>query len=375
MVECFGRSTRFRRGLRGECTRVLEACAQSWTCDRSACGGIPSVHRSIFGGCHSWRAPTCLVLMGIPLERRSYPALFTAREACEREISQHQLRYDPRFRAVTFGVHRDERMTEEHPTPQWADSEWMEESLKLRAVAMAIPGIVAGGASAARLFGLPLPNRLRNDHLHLVTFDHGRKVSRKGITVRRRGTFEAGYWLELPMCSPVGVFLDLAAVLTRDELVEAGDAIVGKWHGPPLCSLESLRAQIKARRYLKYRGRVESALSMIRESVDSPQETGLRLWVVNCGLPEPVVHPQVYCPLLNCTVEPDLGYPHAKLALEYEGDQHRTSKSQWARDITRYEALTQQGWVVLRVTSQTNRHLLELKIRHHLDQHHSSQSA
>lgn len=311
--------------------------------------------------------------MGIPFERRSYPALFTTPEACERGISQHQLRYDPRFKAVTFGIHRDERTIEEHPTPHWADNEWMEESLKLRAVAMVIPGIVAGGASAARLFGLPLPSRLRDGRLHLVTFDPGRKVSRKGITVRRRNRSEAGYWLELPMCSPVGVFLDLAAVLTRDELVVVGDAIVGKWHGPPLCSLEFLRTQVEERRYLRNRRRVESALSMIRESVDSPQETGLRLWAVSCGLPEPVVHPQVYCPLLNRTVEPDLGYPHARLALEYEGDQHRTSKSQWTRDIARYEALIQQGWVVLRVTSQTNRHLLEHKIRQHLDQNHGSQ--
>lgn len=306
--------------------------------------------------------------MELSIEKRSYPSLFATCEAGERGISQHRLRYDPRFRAVTDGIHRDGLTLVEHPTPSWADDEWMEESLKLRAAAMVIPGIVAGGVSAARLFGLPIPNRLRDDHLHLVTFDPARKVSRKGMTVRRHNIEEAGYWLELPMHSPVGVFLDLSAVLTHGELVALGDAIVGEWHGPPLCSLEFLRTKILERRYLRNRGRVEAALSMIRETVDSPQETELRLWVVSRGLPEPVVHPQVPCTLLNRTVEPDLGYPDAKLALEYECDHHRTSKSQWASDITRDEALRQQGWEVLKVTSRTNRHLLERTIRHHLEQ-------
>lgn len=314
------------------------------------------------------RASTCLVGMGIPFEHRSYPTLFMTREACGHGITEHRLRYDHRYRAVVGGVHRDEETRVEHPAPYWADDDWMEESLKLRAMAMVIPGIVAGGASAARLFGLPLPNRLQNDHLNLVTFDHGRKVSRKGMTVRRHGKSEAGYWLELPMCSPVTVFLDLAAVLTRDELIAVGDAIVGKWRGPPLCSLEFLRAKISERRYLRNRGSVEYALSMIRESVDSPQETDLRLWAVNCGLPEPVVHPRVFSPMLDRTVEPDLGYPDVMLALEYEGDHHRTSKSQWTSDITRDEALREQGWEVFKVTSRTNRHLLERKIRHHFEQ-------
>ena len=170
------------------------------------------------------------------------------------------------------------------------------------------------------------------------------------------------------MHSPVGVFLDLSAGLTRDELVALGDAIVGGWHGPPLCSLEFLRTKSTQRNYLRQRAQVESALSLIREDVDSPQETNLRLWALSRGLPEPVVHPQVYCRLLNRTVEPDLGYPHVKLALEYEGEHHLLSKSQWASDIARDEALRHEGWEVLRVTSQMSRAELERKIRYHLEQ-------
>ena len=288
-------------------------------------------------------------------------------QAQSRGINDYRLKHDPRFCAVIAGVHRDELRLVEHPTPSWAASAWMAESLKLRAISMVLPGVVAGGASAARLFGLPLPNRLIDDHLHLVTFDPDRTMSRKGISMRRHSVNEGGLWLELPMHSPVGVFLDLSAVLTSDELVVLGDSIVGRWHGPPLCSLEFLRTKVAQRKYLRNRKRVEAALSLIRESVDSPQETDLRLWAISVGLPEPVVHPQVNCRLANRTVEPDLGYPHALLALEYEGDHHRSSKAQWTSDIARDEALRQEGWEVLKVTSKTNRILLEHKIRYHLE--------
>ena len=312
--------------------------------------------------------PSLLVAMDFRIEHRSYPSLFRTEEAGERGIGQYRLRFDQRFRAVTAGIHRDEVRRIQHPTPSWADDAWMEESIRLRAMEMVVPGIVAGGASAARLFGLPLPNRLIDDHLHLVTFDPNRKVSRKGMSVRRHDLEEAGYWLELPMQSPVAVFVDLSAVLARDELVALGDSIVGGWHGPPLCSLEFLRTKISQRKYLRRRDRVEAALSLVREGVDSPPETDLRLWVMSRGLPEPVVHPQVYCRLVDRTVEPDLGYPHARLALEYDGEHHLLSKTQWASDIARDEALRHEGWEVLRVTSRMNRLLLERKIRYHLEQ-------
>lgn len=106
---------------------------------------------------------------------------------------------------------------------------------------------------------------------------------------------------------------------------------------------------------------------LIRETVDSPQETGLRLWALRRGLPEPEVHPQVFCPLLGRVVEPDLGYRRARLALEYEGGHHFESKEQWTRDINRDEGLHAAGWTVLRVTSRTDRRQLEAKIRAHLE--------
>lgn len=306
--------------------------------------------------------------MPVRCEMREYPGLFRACDAESRGITQYGLRFDSRFRAVITGVHQDQREIAEHPTPLWAESGWMDESLKLRAVSLVIPNVAGGYLTAARLFGLPLPFRLRGSRLHLVTQDAGKRLERQDMTLHRRRRADPRMWCDLPLCSPVEVFIDLAGYLNLEELVAAGDGIVGNWHGPPLCPLSYLRRMIVERRYLRQREKIMRSLSLIRESVDSPQETGLRLWCIGRGLPEPVVHPQIYCSMAARVIEPDLGLPTAKLALEYEGDHHRTSKDQWDSDIRRDEALRREGWTVLRVTSRTDRNELERKIRAHLQQ-------
>jgi len=44
-----------------------------------------------------------------------------------------------------------------------------------------------------------------------------------------------------------------------------------------------------------------------------------------------------------------------KIALEYEGDHHRTDRRQFRRDIRRFEALADMGWLTIRVTAEDTR--------------------
>ncbi|WP_231488477.1 hypothetical protein [Brevibacterium sp. VCM10] len=148
--------------------------------------------------------------------------------------------------------------------------------------------------------------------------------------------------------------------------MKIGDAAIGDWKSPPQFTLPSLVEHVAETRHLRARSKLKAAVELIREDVDSPMETDLRLWAVSRGLPEPAVHPAVYCPTIDRTLHPDLGYPKEKLALEYEGDFHRTSEGQWAADIDRVNALKAAGWTVLRVTKSTNRRQLERDIRRHL---------
>lgn len=168
------------------------------------------------------------------------------------------------------------------------------------------------------------------------------------------------------MLDAIDVFIGIGPDLQVRDLVKLGDAAIGNWHGPPQAELNALREQVIERRFIRRRQHLLAAIELMRQTVDSPAETDLRLWTVATGLPEPVVHPKIYCALANRIVEPDLGYPDDKLALEYEGDHHRFSKQQWARDIERDEALRSENWTVLKVTSRTNYRRLEAAIRDHL---------
>ena len=51
----------------------------------------------------------------------------------------------------------------------------------------------------------------------------------------------------------------------------------------------------------------------------------------------------------------DLVYLAYKLIIEYEGDQHRTDRNQWNRDIDRHEDFARDQWTLIRVTSERAR--------------------
>ncbi|MDT5205485.1 MAG: hypothetical protein QOD34_2121 [Mycobacterium sp.] len=48
-----------------------------------------------------------------------------------------------------------------------------------------------------------------------------------------------------------------------------------------------------------------------------------------------------------------MGWEDIKVAVEYDGDQHRSSRYQYVKDIRRLEMLDQRyGWLVVRVVSE-----------------------
>lgn len=299
-------------------------------------------------------------------EMRDYPSLIETRHARSHGITQHQLLKSDRFLRILPGIRMDTDRMVRFRTPVWADQSWQRDALSLRAALIKHPGTVAAHALAARLYGWPLPPNLMTEQLYLCSADRNFRINQRRITLRRRKNFTEVDWYELPLLSPIDTFLDVGPDLALRDLIKLGDAAVGNWHGRPQVLLSPLRAEVAERSQVRARHHLLSALNFVRETVDSPRETDLRLWTIAVGLPEPTVHPRVRCSVHREVVEPDLGYEDEKLALEYEGDHHRQSKAQWARDIERDEALRDAGWSVLKVTSRTNYRLLEAKVRQHL---------
>ena len=194
------------------------------------------------------------------------------------------------------------------------------------------------GTSALRLAGVAVAPVLP---LHFVS-RHTHHVRRQGVRVTR---------VRLLPPSRNGVVLPvpalLAAATTTDlvELVAAGDHLVRTCR----CSPEELRVGAEA-----WSGRgaraARRAILLVRARVDSPRETELRLCLVLAGLPE--LEPNVVLGGADGPVGRfDLVHRELRVALEYEGDQHRTDPVQWNRDILRHEQALAEGWRLVRVTA------------------------
>ncbi len=45
----------------------------------------------------------------------------------------------------------------------------------------------------------------------------------------------------------------------------------------------------------------------------------------------------------------DMGWPDGMVAVEYDGEQHRSNRSQYSWDVRRLEIVQRRGWIVVRV--------------------------
>lgn len=157
------------------------------------------------------------------------------------------------------------------------------------------------------------------------------------------------------------------AMLGRDadvrELVRTGDALVRVPRGaggvpcPDLqrATLASLAATAAAGRRIGA-ARLSEALSLIRVGSMSPLETDCRLVLTAAGLPEPVLDVEIRDPGGRLVGIADAVWPRYRVIVEVEGDHHRTSPEQWARDIEKHTAYAALGFEVVRLTALHIRH-------------------
>ncbi len=94
--------------------------------------------------------------------------------------------------------------------------------------------------------------------------------------------------------------------------------------------------------------RLRSNIALADSKAESPQESRLRLVLVQGGLPMP--ESQIRFPHLRIRV--DLGWREWKVAVEYDGIQHWSDSKQRAWDIERIALLEAEGWTVVRVSAR-----------------------
>jgi hypothetical protein len=216
--------------------------------------------------------------------------------------------------------------------------------------------------TAARIYGMPLPRRERSDDdLHVMTLAGAAPMRRAGVIGWESSGADLGRRMlgGLPLIDPAEVWGQLAAphatgrgiTLTREWLVAVGDYLLtgprrdGRRH--PLCTRADLEAVVARRKGKRGARALAWALERVRSPVDSPKETQLRLGLVTAGLPEPAVQ----VPVLTAAglLHSDLGYPEARLLLEYQGEEHRLSRKRWLADLTRVQLLQDAGYNVMLV--------------------------
>lgn len=161
--------------------------------------------------------------------------------------------------------------------------------------------------------------------------------------------------LGVRVTTPASTWAMLGSLLTRvEDLVAAADAALRipmhRDDPPALATRPQLEAALTA-------GRRRGA-ALLREALPraitrsrSRPETWMRLATVDAGLPEPRANFDVFDRGI-WLAQVDLAYPERKVAMEYEGDHHRTDARQWAIDIQRADRLVEAGWRVIRVTRE-----------------------
>jgi hypothetical protein len=102
--------------------------------------------------------------------------------------------------------------------------------------------------------------------------------------------------------------------------------------------------------------RLRRVLPLVDGGAESPQETRTRLALIDAGIPAPRTQIVVRDEYGEFVARIDMGYEDLRVGIEYDGPQHWTNAGQRDRDVDRYSALLDLGWVIIRVSSELLRY-------------------
>jgi hypothetical protein len=206
-------------------------------------------------------------------------------------------------------------------------------------------GILAG-YSASALHGAKwidptLPAAIIDTNRHTVagvqTWEERIDVDEIEILADMRVTTPARTALDLARRLPLGVAVAAVDALTQATEVKMADIelLVDRYSG---------RRGVRAAR---------AALALVDGGAQSPKETWLRLLLMRAGFPRPQTQIVVRNEWGWREAYLDMGWEDIKVAVEYDGDQHRSDRRQYVKDIRRLEMLDQRyGWLVVRVVAE-----------------------
>lgn len=244
------------------------------------------------------------------------------------------------------------------------------------------PGSVLSHTTAALLWDIPLPARLESGigllrrpglpvrngvavlpsvppgavlgtdavlpvlHCRVPSAGSGR-IGRGAIVHRTRpgATSQLGM---LVVLSPAETLRELATLLPPWDMVAAIESVIGPDAAFPGATVKILGAAFETAAGTAGTARARAALGSARTEVRSPGETVMRLVLEAAGFPAPVPNLPVRDPLTGQSRYIDLAWESVGFGLEYDGDDHRTTKGQWRDDENRRDELAALGWTLAR---------------------------
>jgi len=204
---------------------------------------------------------------------------------------------------------------------------------------------VVGGFGAAALHGSRWV-----DPMHCIDVYHGNRHRLVGLRPRA-DRLEVGDTCVVggvSVTTPERTALDLACWYPLTKAVAAIDALARATEFK-IADVEALVNQACGRSGV---ARARRAIELADAGAQSPKESWLRTLLIEAGLPRPQTQIPIHDEYGKAVAYLDMGWEDLKIAVEYDGDHHRTSRSQYSYDVRRSEMLARRGWIVIRVTAE-----------------------
>lgn len=152
----------------------------------------------------------------------------------------------------------------------------------------------------------------------------------------------------LPVTTVARTAFDLGRHLPRRQALVRLDALM---RATPF-SVEDVKRIAKRHEGARGVRQLRNLLAFVDGGAASPRETRLRLLLIDAGFPKPVTQ----IPVVDAQGRPvrilDMGWEDFLVAAEYDGDQHRTDREQYVKDLRCLPKLEALGWKVIRVIKE-----------------------
>lgn len=216
---------------------------------------------------------------------------------------------------------------------------------RVMAARVVMPDAVACLQTAGVLLGLPVPD---DGLVHLARSPSSHRTERPGVRVHRieLRVDEVQEIAGVPCTGGPRTLADLAARLTDEELVVAGDVVLRRWGAD---AVERAVNRMGGRRGAR---RLRTVVPLLDAGADSPPESRGRLRLHAAGFTRMQHGVVVRDEHGGWLCAPDLADELARVAWQHDGAVHfDKGVQQWRKDLARDESARQRHWQVIQSTA------------------------